>query len=179
MTNTNDFRKYTFTNDPAYLINQFDVQKTSHAPKIRPDVQEKPDFRVRENDRFKTKSELKQEQKLAFRKAVMVSLVAIMCLGAIAGVLKTFAVKNELTKQIAHQQVDIANAVSENISLQSELDSLVSISMIDKYAVEQLGMTKVKSNQIQYIDVNEYKAQRQTENNKTPVDSAKQSTSNN
>lgn len=178
MTNTNDFRRYSYSNDPTYLINQFDIQRGSQAPKVKPDVQHKPDFKVRENEKLKSKAEIRHEQKLAIRSAVMVSIVAVLCLVTVAGVLKTFAVKNELTRQIAHQQIDIANAVSENISLQSELDSLVSMSMIDQYAVEQLGMTKVRSNQIQYIDVNEYKVQRQSTVNKTPVDSAKQLTSN-
>lgn len=31
------------------------------------------------------------------------------------------------------------------------------MSMIDQYAVEKLGMTKMKSNQIKYIDVSQYK----------------------
>lgn len=178
MTNTNDFRRYSYVNDPTYLINQFDVQRGSQAPRIKPDVQRKPDFKVRENGKLKNKSELKQERQAALKSAIMISIVAIMCLATVAGVLKSFAVKNELTRQISRQQVDIANAESENISLQSELDSLVSMSMIDQYAVEQLGMTKVRSNQIQYIDVDEYKAQRQSQVNKTPVDSAKQLTSN-
>ena len=34
------------------------------------------------------------------------------------------------------------------------------MSMIDQYAVEKLGMTKMKSNQIKYIDVSQYKQKR-------------------
>ena len=46
------------------------------------------------------------------------------------------------SREIAKQETAIANAESEYISLESELNSLVSISMIDKYAVEKLGMKK-------------------------------------
>lgn len=53
-----------------------------------------------------------------------------------------------------------STAQSENTRLNSELDSLVSMSMIDQYAVEKLGMTKMKSNQIKYIDVSQYKQKR-------------------
>ncbi len=173
MTNTNDFRKYSYTNDTSYLINQFDFQRGSQAPRVKPDVQPTPDFKVRENTKFKSKAEIKREQKIAFRNAAMIMLTSVVFMVMIAGVLKTFALKNELTREIASQQVKIANAASENISLQSELDSLVSMSMIDKYAVEEFGMTKVKSNQIQYIDVNEYKVQREAKINKTPADAAK------
>ena len=62
---------------------------------------------------------------------------------------------------------------SENISLQSELDSLVSVSMIDDYAVNKLGMKKVKSNQIQYVDVDGYKAQKQAQLGKQANQNAK------
>lgn len=34
------------------------------------------------------------------------------------------------------------------------------MNMIDQYAVEKLGMTKMKSNQIKYIDVSQYKQKR-------------------
>lgn len=71
--------------------------------------------------------------------------------------LYSFAVKNELTREISSVKVDIANAQSENISLQSQLDAMVSISMIDDYAVNKLHMTKMKSNQVQYMDVEQYK----------------------
>lgn len=178
MTNTNDFRKYSYTNDTSYLINQFDFQRGSQAPRVNPDVKPTPDFKVRENTKLKSKAEIKREQKSAFRSACIIVFISAACVAMIAGVLKTFALKNELTREIASQQVNIANAASENISLQSQLDSLVSMSMIDKYAVEEFGMTKVKSNQIQYIDVNEYKANRESQKNKTPADSAKELISN-
>lgn len=177
MTNTNDFRRYSYATDPAYLINQFDFQRSSRnsqtAPKIKPEVQR--DFKVRENVRVKSREQLKKEQRSAAIKVAVVSLVALMFLAMVGMVVNSFVVKNEITKQITATQTQIANAQSENISLQSKLDALVSISMIDEYAVDKLGMVKVKSNQIQYMDVNEYKAQRQLEiQNSTPADSAKQ-----
>ena len=39
MTNTNDFRRYSYSSDPAYLINQFDFSRGSQAPKIKPQSQ--------------------------------------------------------------------------------------------------------------------------------------------
>jgi len=159
VTNTNDFRRYSYQSDTAYLIDSFDFSRGSQAPKLRP--QEKPaeKLRVRENERLKSRSELKKEQKSAFRHAVRVVGVAVLSLAMICLVLHSLALKNELTKEISAKQTEIANAQSEFISLQSELNSLVSMSMIDKYAVEELGMTKMKSNQIQYVNVAEYKVQ--------------------
>ncbi|MBR3149537.1 MAG: hypothetical protein IKF64_05135 [Eubacterium sp.] len=160
MTNTNDFRRYAYQYDTTYLINSFDVSSAqAAAPKLRP--QEKPDkLKVRENKKLKSRSELKKEQKASFSKTVRIISVAVICLGMICLVLHSMALKNELTREISTKQTEIANAQSEYISLQSQLNSLVSISAIDKNAVEKLGMTKIKSNQIQYMNVEEYKAAR-------------------
>ena len=159
MTNTNDFRRYSYQSDSAYLINSFDFSRGSHAPKLRPQDKPEEKFRLRQNQKLKSRSQLKKEQKAAFVKAVRVAAVAVFCLAMICMVLHSMALKNELTKEISAKQTDIANAQSEYISLQSELNSLVSMSMIDKYAVEKLGMTKMKSNQIQYMNVDEFAAQ--------------------
>lgn len=165
MTNTNDFRQYSFASDTNYLIKQFNYSRpsanTAEAPKLNPVFER--DFKVRENTKRKSKAVLRQEQKLATRKAIMTAVVALICAALMVAVINSFVIKNELTKDIASMQTSIANAQSENISLQAQLDGLVSISMIDEYAVSKLGMTKIKSNQIQYMDVSEYKAQRAEE----------------
>ena len=166
MTNTNDFRRYSFQSDTAYLINSFDFSRGSQAPKLRPQDKPEEKIRVREGKGLKSRSELKKEQKSAFRKAVRIAAVAVLSLVMICLVLHSLALKNELTREISAKQTDIANAQSEYISLQSELNSLVSMSMIDKYAVEELGMTKMRSNQIQYVNVDEYKAKKQKETEK-------------
>jgi len=162
VTNTNDFRQYSYSNDTSYLIDSFSYSRASHAPKLRP--QEDPRLKLREGkSKIKTKSQLRAEQKAAFKKAIIVVGVAVISLLMIGLSLHSFAVKNELTRQIQKTQTSIANANSENISLQSRLDALVSISTIDKYAVEELHMTKVKSNQIKYINVDDFKNFREKE----------------
>lgn len=166
MTNTNDFRQYSFRNDTSYLIESFSYSKASHAPKLRP--KEDEGLKVHEGGaKLKNKSQLKAEQKASLRKMIIVVSVAVISLLMIGLALHSFAVKNELTRQIQSTQTNIANANSENISLQSQLDALVSISTIDKYAVEELNMTKVKSNQIKYINVEEYKNAKENEQNQT------------
>ena len=165
MTNANDFRKYSYSNDTNYLIQSFSYTRGSHAPKLKPE--EDPRLKVREGAKVKSRAKLMAEQKAAFVRAAIVVGVAVICLAMIALSLHSFALKNELTRQIQTTQTDIANAESENISLQSQLDALVSISTIDKYAVEQLNMTKVKSNQIKNISVEEFKNHKQLEMNKS------------
>ena len=161
MTNSNDFRRYSYSADPTYLISQFDYQRGSQAPKVKPVARPKKGFKVRENASVKTKNELVAEQRQSRKAMVIIGAVAVVCLIMVGLVINSLAVKNQLTKDIAKQEVAIANAQSENISLQSRLDALVSMSMIDEYAVDELGMTKVKSNQIQYVDVDDFRAQYQ------------------
>ena len=161
MTNTNDFRKYSYSNDTSYLIESFSYSRASHAPKLAPREDER--LKVREGSKKKSAKQLRVEQKLAFKKAAVVVAVAVISLLMIGLALHSFALKNELTREIQTVQTNIANAHSENISLQSQLDALVSINTIDKYAVEELKMKKVKSNQIKYIDVDEFKNFREKE----------------
>lgn len=163
MTNTNDFRQYSYQYDPNYLIKGFDLSRGSQAPKVLPEEQPRSRFTVRENTKVKSKDELVTEQKVAHKQAIRVFAVATLCIVLIACVIGSFAAKNEYTRALASEQIKINNAISENVSLQSKLDAMVSISMIDEYAVEKLGMTKVKSNQIQYMDVEQYKLNRQEE----------------
>ena len=164
MTNTNDFRKYSYQSDPSALISSFNYTRATAAPRIRPEVEpQRNNLRVREEKGLKSREQLRREEKASFRKVLRIAVVAVFCLGLIALVINSFALKNQLTREIARTETAVANANSEYISLESQLNSLVSISMIDKYAVEKLGMTKVRSSQIQYMDVNEFKENREAE----------------
>ncbi|MGN0458752.1 MAG: hypothetical protein ACI4IL_07270 [Eubacterium sp.] len=183
MTNTNDFRKYSYQYDTDYLLSGFNVTRSSAAPKRKPaqpkQQEDERDFKLRENTKVKSYNLIKFEEKQALKKMLLVLGVALAVALFVSVTVFSFALKNQLTREIASTQVKISNAQSENISLQSRLDAMVSISMIDEYAVNKLGMTKMKSNQIQYMDVSEYKQNRLSENAKsTPADMAKELKSN-
>lgn len=159
MTNTNDFRRYSYQSDTSYLLNGFDISRSSAAPKRKPtpSTEEERTLKLHENDSVKSAQQLDSEAKRAFKQNIALILIATLVIGFVALTLHSFALKNELTREISSVKTDISNAQSENISLQSQLDAMVSISMIDDYAVNNLHMTKMKSNQIQYMDVNQYK----------------------
>lgn len=159
MTNTNDFRRYSYQNDTSYMLSGFDLTRSSAAPKRRENdyPEEQRTLKVHENESVKSSAQIKYEQALCAKRAVALILTAVLIIGFVGLTLYSFAVKNELTREISSAKVNIANAQSENISLQSELDTMVSISMIDDYAVNKLHMTKMKSNQIQYMDVSQFK----------------------
>lgn len=176
MTNTNDFRRYSYQYDPSYLINSFDVSRSSAVPKRKPQAlpEEETTFTVRENVKYKTANEIALEEKLSAKKALLVLLSAICIIAVVGLTLHSFALKNELTREISSLQTNISNAQSENISLQSQLDAMVSVGTIETYAVEQLHMTKMSSNQVQYMDVNEFKQNYENNLQKSPAQVAKQ-----
>ena len=176
MTNTRDYRQYTPMGEGARLINSFDFQRGAQAPRIRPDVQpeQERELKVRENGGVKSREQLVHEQKHSRARVIRIAFVAVFCLLMVGAVLNSFALKNQLTRDISKMETNIANAQSEYISLESRLNSLVSISMIDQYAVEELGMTKVRSNQIQYMDVSEFKQAREAALAEEGEDSAEQ-----
>lgn len=161
MTDTREYRQYTSYSATSNLINTFDFDRNAAAktrPQRRPVAQPKP--KVREGEGIKSRQQLRHEERLSAASIVRVAVAALICLALIGAVLHSFALKNQLTRENTKMETAIANAQSEHISLENKLNSLVSISMIDKYAVEQLGMSKVHSNQIQYMDVEEYKTSR-------------------
>jgi len=159
MTNTGDFRRYSYSSDTAYALKAFDVGRSSAAPAYVP--KKKKDLRVRENESRKSRNQLLQEQRVTAARAAFVIVSALLMIAMLFCALHTFAKKNELTYEISTLQTQLSVAESENTRINSELNSLVSMSMIDQYAVEELGMSKVQSNQIRYIDVAQFKEERQ------------------
>lgn len=155
MVNTNDFRRYSYDGDAAYALDAFNRTRSSAAPEIQPRRNRR--LTVSPNTQMKSRKELVREQKKAFAQVVEILTVTVLVLAMLFGVLFTYVQKNELTKSIANIQDDIAVAQSENVSLNAELEALVSVSQIDSYAVEKLGMTRLQSNQIRYIDTSQYK----------------------
>lgn len=158
MTNTGDFRKYSYSTDAAYALKAFDIDRSSAAPAYSPN--RKKDFKIRENNGQKSKAQLLHEQKLGFIQIVKIIVTAALSIAMLFGVIYTHVQKNELMHEISNLESRLDVAQSENVRINSELDALVSMSMIDKYAVEELGMTKMRSNQIRYIDVSQYKEER-------------------
>ncbi len=158
MTNATDFRRYAYINTSSAL-EAFNVTRSA-APAPENRRQRKKSFTVIPNTVKKTKQELVADQKLAFRKVAVILAVTILAISMLFGVVFTFVQKSELTQSIAKAKSQIAIAESENISLKSELESMVSVSQIDRYAIDKLGMTKLQSNQIRYIDTTKYKEER-------------------
>lgn len=161
MTNTNDFRRYSYQYDAAYAVDAFNLSRSSAAPKTtEPPAERKRGLKIAPGTKRKSRAQLLAEQKIGFKKAVSIAAVTAVVMCMLFAVVFTFVQKNELNREISRLQSDIALAQSENISLNAELEAMVSVSQIDTYAVEKLGMTRLDSNQIKYVDTAKFKQER-------------------
>lgn len=168
MTGTGDFRRYSYNGDAAYAVEAFSRTRSSAAPapktgrakrlSISPATADKGLRTVK-----KPVKQLVREQRAARVKALQVAAAVVFLVAMFSAVLFTFVQKNELTRSIADTRRQISVSQSDNVSLNAELESLVSVSQIDSYAVEQLGMTRLQANQITYIDTADYAARREYE----------------
>ena len=110
MTNTSDFRQYSYATDTSALLAGFDFSRGSYAPKIRPEESPADRMRVRGDKGIKSRDQLRAEQKASARLALRIVAVAAVCFLLIGLVINSLAVKNQLTREIARQEVAIANA---------------------------------------------------------------------
>ena len=60
---------------------------------------------------------------------------------------------DELDRQISAAETKITTAQSENVRLNMQLDSMISLENVEEYARDNLGMVKMESYQIEYIDL--------------------------
>ena len=179
MTNASDFRRYSYGIDfeTRNAVSAFSQTRSSAAPKYAPDVmpeapvpRRKRKLSVTTNEKLKSREELIASQRLARKQMLVIvsviSLVAVM----LFGMLFTYAVKNEYTRQIASLKTELSREVNQNICTNAELEALVTIDQIEDYAVNHLGMIKLESDQVRYIDVEKYKDARSAALNEQPSD---------
>lgn len=80
---------------------------------------------------------------------VVVGMAMIACIVAMRS--KCDTLNSQIEK--ANKVLDISK--SENVRLNAELNSMISVEKIEDYAENVLGMTKIESYQITYIDLSE------------------------
>ncbi len=161
MVNTNDFRRYSYEGDAAYALEAFNKTRSSAVPQTKKAPKRKLTLSPRTVK--KSRNQLVKEQRAARVKVIETVAVVGLVLAMFTGVLFTYVQKNELSKSISQIQQDISVAKSDNVSLNAQLESLVSVSQIDTYAIDELGMTRLQSNQITYIDTADYMARQAQE----------------
>ena len=103
----------------------------------------------------KTSREKKLESNRALTNSAIILIFAVLILGVLCLQISAGAKSYEASRKIAAVEAEIEMARSENVRLNSQKNSVMSIGKIDEYATQILGMTKVESYQVEYIDLSE------------------------
>lgn len=148
MAAVNDARSYDFEmfEARAYVRNT----GVSAAPKRT----EKEDVPLRKISPDTSRRQRRQAVK-TLRTGVTITLVAAIMLGVLCLQISAGAKRYELSRQISRIENEISIAKSENVRLSAQLSGYTSIGKIDDYATKILGMTKLESYQVEYIDLSE------------------------
>lgn len=102
-----------------------------------------------------TKAQLIAQDLHVFKKSVIVLCFVAVVFGIISLQIYAGAKNYRLTMEIQSAQKELSIAQSENIKLNSELSGITSIAIIDSYATDVLGMTKIENYQIECINLSE------------------------
>lgn len=79
---------------------------------------------------------------------------ALMIFAALFSVNYFNAKNDDVSRMVAKQEQQLSAAKDDNELLQSKLDTKANIAYIEKYATENLGMSKVTASQKKYLSVN-------------------------
>lgn len=123
----------------------------STAPKKQP--QKHPQVRVLVNKKNKHATAISA----IFQKSSIVKAAAILlvCLTIFGMKLFSQAKLDEVNRNISRTQKTLEESKAENVRLQMQLNSIVSIEKVEEYAVNTLGMVKIEAGQVEYIDLSE------------------------
>lgn len=103
----------------------------------------------------RTREQLRAEEMRGLKKSVGLLCFVVIVFGIISMQISAGAKNYELMREIQQVEAQLEIAKSENIRLNSELNGITGIAIIDTYATEVLGMTKVENYQIECIDLSE------------------------
>jgi len=112
-------------------------------------LEQKPEKQQKPQQQAKT---VKLKNKKAFRTALSVLSIAVV-VSMIIGIIYTNSQITEITTNISQVQNDITELESEKAYLEFTLESRMSLSEIEDYAVNVLGMVKMDSTQVEYIEI--------------------------
>lgn len=83
-------------------------------------------------------------------------LVAVIAVFFTALLVVTYfnAMSDDVARMVVDQESALTSAKADNVLLQNKLDTVANIGYVEKYATENLGMTKLTPNQKEYLSMN-------------------------
>ncbi len=137
----------------ALDLDLFDVTKNGYVPQEAPKkkIQKPKLLEVKPISTAEVKSEALESRKMAFR-ACAFALVALLFVGSL------IFCRVELTNlqlRLNEAQNTLKITEAENISLQMEYNSMMSVDKVEEYAQSKLGMVKRENYQVSYFDISD------------------------
>lgn len=168
MANNNPYTNYDFsrfeTPDTAYDRNA--ARKLNTAPA----TEKQPQMHLVKTPK-RGVLQIKREMNAAAIRTVKALCVAVALLMLLSFSLYSRLRVDELGRDLNKIQQSMAVAKSENTRLNAAVDSMISMDRVESYAKDQLGMVKLESHQIEYIDLSKGDAV-VVSGNKTPEKTA-------
>ena len=96
-----------------------------------------------------------EEEDLPPRSRISLGTLLIFVLFAVIAslMINCYVRQNELSVELARLKNEYASELSRNTDLQTRFDQRYVLSDIEDYAVNELGMVKFETNQIEYIEI--------------------------
>ena len=130
-----------------YTVDSFAYDFDLFAPQPK-----KADNVIRIDRKAKNTSSSARRPRRAASRPVTVAMILLLLLGLIAGNIFLRVKVTEVTSRIDTCDEKLEQAISENTSLEMELENRVSLKNLEQSA-QALGMQKAERYQIRYIDV--------------------------
>ena len=126
----------------AYDLSRFDTSERERREKERRNNAEKKIHLAPPISLSKSGSKLK--------------LVAVIAVFFAALLIVTYfnAMSDDVSRMVSEQESALSSAKADNVLLQNKLDTVANIGYVEKYATENLGMTKLTPNQKEYLSMN-------------------------
>ena len=141
----------------AYSSNAYDIEyfeSRSAAQPLRKEEQVQRKNNLKKID-SKTSEQLRAEEFRSLKKSVAVLSFVLVLFAMVSLQISAGAKNYELMREIQKAEAALEIQQSENIRLNSALNGITGITVIDTYATDVLGMTKVENYQIECIDLSE------------------------
>lgn len=103
----------------------------------------------------KSRKQVRVESKQNARRATAAAVFLAIVFCALSLQISALTRQYELFREINAAEQKIENAKSESIRLNSELNGITSIGVVDNYATKILGMTKAEKYQVKCVDLSE------------------------
>ena len=85
--------------------------------------------------------------------AISIFLTAVLSFAMLGSVIYSLDKRNNLYSEIAEKTTELTALEAENVRLQSERDSNMTLKNVEEYAETVLGMQKLDRSQIEYIQI--------------------------